>query len=67
MDITTWLGELIAGWPVGLVIFAVIVFLVVAVFAIFYWSLAEGSLPFWNNEPKEMPTIRRKKHKKEDK
>ena len=59
-----WIGHMMAGWPTWLVAVAIIVFLIVAVFALFYWSLAEGSLPFWNNGPKEMPKIRSRKHKK---
>ncbi len=59
-----WLGHLMSGWPEWLVIIAIATFLVIMGIIIFYWSLSEGTLPFWNVGTKKMPTIRRKKHDK---
>lgn len=55
-----WLGAAISGWSVWLVAGVAIVICVAGGIALFYWSLAEGSLGLGAG-PKEMPTLRRKK------
>ena len=50
------------GWPTWLIGIAVLVFIVVAVIFIFYWSLADGMQRPWGNG--EIPKLRRRKHDK---
>jgi hypothetical protein len=56
-----WLGYIISDWPVGLVIAAGGILLIIAAVVMFYVSLAEGYVSGTLGKPMDIPTLRRKK------
>lgn len=56
-----WLGYIISDWPVGLVIAAGGILLIIAAVVMFYVSLAEGYVSGALGKPMDVPTLRRKK------